>query len=256
MHDKSPEFLKLQKLYEVQMRTLRRYLTGLEYMRQVSFLRGMKRNVIERAISLGLQDNETAFLAILQCSFRNEGKNIPLYRRSREKKHIPLDRQITFVRYFEGECERIGTFCANLSAIENTDEKIPWHYPYYLLGVNINIENIGLSAEKSTEDIKKRNQKPLNLAETISLAIHRPDLLKNYILLACGSQYGEKQDGKIKRVPCVQLSEGRPTIMWKHIDREFPQYISPFCKERLAVTILSGARTIIQGRPWREIRPV
>ena len=245
MHDKSLEFLKLQELYMTQIRLFQKYLTGLEYRKQVSFLRGMKRHVIEEVISLGLQDEELAFLSVLQHSLRSEEKN------------IPLTRQMTFVRYWEGEYERIGTYNANLGKVSDIEKNIPFHYPYYLLGVHLNMENVGLNAKDATQKILDKEERPFSLAETVSLAMHRPELLKDCILLACGSQYGEKDaNGKTRSVPCIQLYEGKPTIMWKDVERKFPQYISPSCKKRLAVTILSSARTIIQGRPWRTIGPI
>ncbi|MDD4804165.1 MAG: hypothetical protein PHN69_03240 [Candidatus Pacebacteria bacterium] len=119
MQDKSPEFLKLQNdNYMILMRTLKRFLTKLEYRKQVSFLRGMKRHVIERALKLGLLDHEIPFLPVLQHHLRSEKKNIPLHR------------QITFVRRLvPNEEEQIGTFSVNLNKVSDFNVYTPKKYP-------------------------------------------------------------------------------------------------------------------------------
>jgi len=246
MHDKSLEYIELQNnTYVISMRTLKRFLTKLEYMKQVSFLRGMKRNVIERALLLGLLDHEIPFLPVLQHSLRSKKKNIPLHK------------QMTFVRRLvPGEDERIGTFSINLNKVADIGVRTPHHYPYYILGVNLNPEVTGLSAKSAMISIENKKEKPLNLAEVVTLAIHRPELLEEYIIMACGSQYIEQKDGTIKNVPCVQLYDGRPTIMWRNANDNFSRCISPSCIERLGISILNSAKTIIQGRPWREIGQV
>lgn len=245
MHIKSPEFLKLQENYSKMMRTLRKFLTDLEYRKQVSFLRGMKRKVIEKALSLGLLEHEIPFLPILQHSLRSE------------KKNIPLSRQITFVRLTGTDGNEIeGTFSISLNKISDIKVKIPHHYPYYILGVNLNQVNSNLTIGEIINKIKEGNEKALNLAEVISLAIHKPELLNNHIILACGSQYMEQGNGEVKNIPCIKLCNGQPTITWKKISDKSPSFISPSCKERLGITILGSVRTIIQGRPWREIREI
>jgi hypothetical protein len=245
MHIKSPEFLKLQDNYSTLMRTLRKFLTDLEYMKQVSFLRGMKRKVIEKALSLGLLKHEIPFLPVLQHSLRSERKN------------IPLSRQITFVRLTGGGGNEIeGTFSINLNKVSNIKVNTPSNYPYYILGVNLNKVNNSLTVGEMMEKIKESKEKALNLAEVISLVIHKPELLKNHVILACGSQYIEQGNGEVKNVPCVQLCNVQPTISWKKISDKSPSFISPSCIEILETTILISAKTIIQGRPWKRIGPI
>ena len=246
MQEKSLEFLRLQdNTYVVLMRTLKKFLTKLEYRKQVSFLRGMKRHVIEKVLKIGLLNHEIPFLPVLQHSLRSK------------KKNIPLSRQISFVRrLFDNGDEKIGTFSLNLDQVSHIKVKTPHHYPYYILGVNLNPETAGLSAKEAMLIIERKGEKALNLAEAITLAIHRPELLEEYIIMACGSQYIEQKDGTIKNIPCIQLCDGRPTITWKNANDKLPRCISPSCIDRLGISILDSAKTIIQGRPWREIGPV
>lgn len=245
MHIKSPEFLKLQENYSMLMRTLRKFLTDMECMKQVSFLRGMKRKVIEKALSLGLLGHEIPFVPVLQHSLKSQ------------KKNVLLSRQITFVRYVDdGGNEKEGTFSISLNKVSNIKVNTPNNYPYYILGVNLNQVNSNLTVGEIINKIKEGNEKALNLAEVISLAIHKPELLKNHIILACGSQYLEQRNGEIKFVPCIQLCNGQPTITWKRMTDKSQAFISPSCKERLGISILGSVRTMIQGRPWREIREI
>lgn len=237
MHNKSPEFLKLQAFFYWLITNLEEFVTPQEYKSQISFLRCIKRKVINQALLSGLIDSEIPFLPVLQSTIR--GRNSVL-----------LSRQVEFIK-----CNgSAGTYSLNLNKIENIpEEKIPKHHPYFLLGVKTNIGKRILSTREMTESIINDNEIPLTLAEIISLLIHKPEILLKYSVQACGSRYDNVGKNKNERAPHIKLVSGKPVITWVSANEVVLDCISPSCIKRIGTI---GLKALIQGRPWRMVGPI
>lgn len=238
MDKRNPVFLKIKGFYIQTMRVLQGFLTMGERKKQLSYLRGIKRKTIEMILELGLTDYEIPLIPVICSSIRHG---------------IIRARQISFVRYVNTDKEEIkGVFQLNLSKIfDLKTEKARDKHPYFLVGVNLNLEERGLDPKSVLEKSKRDNVELLTLTEVIALLIQMPQLLSKYTILAGGSEY---KNGEKKFVPCVKLLDGIPSIVRIEVEKNDNTLISPTCRTRVVVDVIDAASTIIKFRPWKEPR--
>ncbi len=235
MGNKSLEFLKLQDFFYWTIRNLEKYVTPSEYKAQISYLRCIKRKIIEHTLKDGLIESEIPFIPVLQSRIIRAG-------------WILISRQVSFIKINQN----IGRFHLFLNKICDFDSKIPERFPYFIIGVKLNTDLIDMDVISAKKEILKRGEKPLTLAECVSLLIHKPELLLENQLIACGSEYGELKGNKRHRTPCILLVDGIPTIKW-YFSEEKNHAIYPSCVKRIGTI---GLKAILQGRPWRMVGPI
>jgi hypothetical protein len=235
MHNKSPDFLKLQDFFYWLIKNLEKFVTKSEYKAQLSYLRCIKRKIIIQALENGLVESQIPFIPILQSRIIRAG-------------WILMSRQISFVRVGQN----IGKFDLLLNKVFDLDPKIPERFPYYIIGINLNPEYTNMDACSAKKEMLKKGEKPLTLIECVSLLIHKPELLLENQVIACGSEYGELKSEKRHRTPCIILIDNIPTIKWCFSD-EKTGAIYPSCIRRVGTI---GLKAILQGRPWRMVGPI
>lgn len=236
MSNKSPEFLKLQDFFYWLIRNLEKRVTPSEYKAQLSYLRCIKRKVITQALEDGLIEAEIPFIPILQSRIRRAG-------------WVLISRQITFVQLGKN----IGRYTLFLDKIFDLETKIPIHFPYFTIGVNLNTDLVNIDVISAKKMIKEKGERPLTLVECVSLLIHKPELLEKHRVISCGSEYGHPKEEKRHRTPCIFLNEGTPTIKWCFSDEKTNNAIYPSCIRRVGTI---GLKAMIQGRPWRMVGPI
>ncbi len=236
MSNKSPEFIKLQDFFYWLIRNLEKRVTPSEYKAQLSYLRCIKRKVITQALNDGLVETEIPFIPVLQSRIRRAG-------------WILISRQITFVKVGEN----IGRYILFLDKIYDLETKIPVHFPYFTIGIKLNMDLADIDVTSAKKIIKERGERPLTLVECVSLLIHKPELLQKYKVISCGSEYGHPKEEKRHRTPCIFLDEGIPTIKWCFSDEKRCGVIYPSCVRRVGTI---GLKAMIQGRPWRMVGPI
>jgi hypothetical protein len=215
---------------------LEKLVTDDESRKQVVFLRdsSLKRNVISRAIELGLESAEKPLLAVIP------------------RNCMETRRQMSFIS-FNGEK---GIAELSLDKVNDVDEKLPHHHPYWAFGISIGMETLNRPARLATLDILAENRKPLTLAESIALQIQFPSIVDLVSINACGSCYRKREDGTVENVPAIYVCNKYPTATWNHIDRNKNEgvrspWVSPSCLERMGNL---GVMTYIQCRYWRKRR--
>jgi len=236
MSNKSSEFLKLQDFFYWLIKNLEKRVTPSEYKAQISYLRCIKRKVITQALDDGLAVADIPFIPVLQSRIISAG-------------WILISRQITFVRIGEN----IGRYNLFLNKISDLTAKIPTLFPYFTIGINLNMDLTNVNVSSARKIIRERGEKPLTLAECVSLLIHKPELLEKYKVIACDSEYGQPKEGRRHRTPFIFSDEGIPTIKWCFSDEIREDSIYPSCIRRVGTI---GLKAIIQGRRWRMVGPI
>ena len=232
MHRKikdTPEYQSLRRLHERMVWTLEELVTEEESKRQVSFLREIKRRVILRAIELDLANHDIPILPVIP------------------KNCMGISRQIRFVK-FEG---RPGQAYLNLNKVNDIVD-IPHFHPYWIFGVELEMETANMTPEQAIKYITQKGRSPLTLSELASLQLHY-NTLESFSFQACSSGYRTLTDDAIVNVPIIYLERGIPIISWSSMDKNRDiggnkPWITPSCQGRIGTL---GIRTVLQCRPWR-----
>jgi len=229
---KSYEYQDLRTLHQNMVLVLERFVTESESRKQVSFLREIKRKLILKVLELGLAEH---LIPILPA--------IPM-------KCMKIERQMSFVSHYDKQ----GEVHLNSKQIKDL-QNIPHFHPYWLIGVELEMDTIDTSPEQATEIIIKKGRFPLTLSEIISLQIHNY-CLGSFSVQACGSIYQPFKGLEITSTPVVHLENNIPIISWGPFKKNkegdgFKPWVTPSCICRVGTL---GVKTFIQGRWWKERR--
>ncbi len=242
MNKKSSDFFVLKDFYIKVMRVLQKLLSTEDIKKQLSYLRSIKKKAIKKAIALNLSNCEIPIIPILCSSIRHG---------------MIRAKQILLIKYIDSDKkERLGTFELNLAKVSDTKSESTKHdkHPYFIVGVNLNLSNKGLSPQSVMEKRSSSgNVRFLTLTEIIALLIQNPQLLEKYTVLACGSEY---KNGAKKLIPCITIQNATPTITKVESDKSDSSFISPTCRERVEVSIINTTSTVIKLRPWKKPNPI